>query len=198
MSVALICLVVSVIVAFGFRTVFQYVKTKDFGLRISRDRSSSTETRVVYVQLFVWLGILLMTVMESLGSIGTQIELGITGTILGVGLWLLGLVIVVTAQIQMGRAWRIGVDESEKTELVTHGMFRYSRNPIYAGVILIALSMLILVPHVAMCLFVAIGYGGIEMQVRLVEEPYLRKTHGNEYIDYCKQVNRYLPIPNVA
>lgn len=198
MSLSLICLLSSAVVVFGFRVTLQYLTTRDSGLRISHGKSSKTEMRVVYTQVFAILGMLLMTVLESLGVINANLDLGLLGTVVGVALLIFGLIVVVSAQLQMGQAWRIGVDESEKTELITHGLFKYSRNPIYAGMLILAFAMLVLLPHVAMCLFVAIGFGGVEMQVRLVEEPYLRNVHGSAYDSYCQQVNRYFPTPRIT
>ena len=198
MSLSLICLLASTVVVFGFRVALQYLTTRDSGLRISHSKSSKTEMRVVYTQGFAILGMLLMTVLESLGVINAHLELGFSGTVVGITLLIVGWIVVVSAQLQMGRAWRIGVDESETTELITHGLFKYSRNPIYAGMLVLAFAMLVLLPHVAMCLFEALGYGGVETQVRLVEEPHLRKVHGSTYDNYCLQVNRYVPTPKVT
>ena len=55
--------------------------------------------------------------------------------ILGAVLASLGIVITAIAQFAMGDAWRIGVDPSECTELVTDGPFSVVRNPIFAAMI---------------------------------------------------------------
>ena len=55
---------------------------------------------------------------------------------IGWGLLLLSLVLVWIAQSQMANSWRIGIDEKNKTELVTRGLFAYSRNPIFLGVMI--------------------------------------------------------------
>ena len=34
---------------------------------------------------------------------------------------------------------------------------------------------------------------GVELQVRFVEEPYLARTHGDTYRDYCRRVGRFIP-----
>ena len=43
----------------------------------------------------------------------------------------LSLVIMLVAQAQMGLSWRIGIDEKNRTGLVTQGLFALSRNPIF-------------------------------------------------------------------
>lgn len=105
-----------------------------------------------------------------------------------------GIAVSAISQYQMGSAWRIGVDETEKTELVTHGFYSCVRNPIYSGVILFGFGLLVLIPHTYMLLSLFIGYLSIELQVRYVEEPYLKRLHGTAYENYAKKVNRYFPM----
>ncbi|UPT65590.1 MAG: hypothetical protein M0D57_13730 [Sphingobacteriales bacterium JAD_PAG50586_3] len=51
--------------------------------------------------------------------------------IVGLGIIHAALVWVIIAQYQMSTSWRIGIDEANKTELVTKGIFSISRNPIF-------------------------------------------------------------------
>ncbi len=54
-------------------------------------------------------------------------------TVGGGVLALAGVVFAFAAQSTMGASWRIGVDTSERTELVTHGLFTVIRNPIFTA-----------------------------------------------------------------
>jgi protein-S-isoprenylcysteine O-methyltransferase Ste14 len=97
------------------------------------------------------------------------------------------------AQMAMGASWRIGVDESERTELVTRGVFGLCRNPIYTFMLIAWVGFALLVPT-----WVALAAGvllvvGIELQVRLVEEPHLLRVHGEPYRAWASQVGRFLP-----
>ena len=73
----------------------------------------------------------------------------------------------------MGDSWRIGVDPGERTELVTAGPFAVVRNPIFAAMIPTALGLALLVPSVIAIAGFAALVGALELQVRVVEEPYL-------------------------
>ena len=102
-----------------------------------------------------------------------------------------GVLIIVIAQLQMGSAWRIGVDRSEVTHLVTRGLYRRSRNPIYFGVGLYWVGLSALMPHPIVWLAALLCWISIEVIVRKVEEPYLRALHGTEFAMYESASNRY-------
>lgn len=111
----------------------------------------------------------------------------------GVALAVLGLAATLYAQIAMGASWRVGVDPSERTELVTHGPFALVRNPIFAAMIPTALGLALMVPSLlALAGFVALGVA-LELQVRVVEEPYLLRAHGQAYSDYAARTGRFTP-----
>lgn len=112
---------------------------------------------------------------------------------LGALLALLGIVGGLVAQQMMGSSWRVGVDESETTTLVTDGLFAWARNPIFTSMLLSAAGFALLVPNVLVLLGCALTVAGIEAQVRVVEEPYLLKTHGRTYEAYAARVGRFLP-----
>ena len=93
----------------------------------------------------------------------------------------------------MGTSWRIGVDHEERTDLVTTGPFALVRNPIFSAMIPTALGLVLLVPSwVAILGFVGL-IAALELQVRVVEEPYLLKAHGDRYADYARRVGRFVP-----
>lgn len=112
---------------------------------------------------------------------------------LGIAIAVLGIVLALAAQLSLGASWRIGIDEAEHTDLVTTGAFRVVRNPIFAAVIVTFLGLALMVPNPVAITGVVITVIGIQLQVRLAEEPYLRRTHGTAYIDYASHVGRFLP-----
>lgn len=115
------------------------------------------------------------------------------GQIIGIIMACFGIIVLVIAQLQMGKSWRIGIDPNEKTSLVTHGLFKFVRNPIYSGLIIFISGLLVLLPHPLMLLGAAIGYISIQLQVRYVEEPQMIKYHGIAFKTYGRRVGRYLP-----
>jgi protein-S-isoprenylcysteine O-methyltransferase Ste14 len=116
-----------------------------------------------------------------------------TGQAAGVVLYGLGLAGTLVAQVAMGRSWRIGVEESEKTELVTTGPFALVRNPIFSATVPAFLGLALMVPNVAALAGFLALVAAVELQVRFVEEPYLIRTHGERYLDYASRVGRFVP-----
>jgi protein-S-isoprenylcysteine O-methyltransferase Ste14 len=111
--------------------------------------------------------------------------------VLGLLLLLVSLVWIVFAQAQMGASWRIGVNESEKTDLVTSGVFRLSRNPIYLGMAVTLVGLFLVLPTSTTLSLVVGGIAIIHLQI-LLEEQDLRKKHGQTFTDYTKKVRRWI------
>jgi protein-S-isoprenylcysteine O-methyltransferase Ste14 len=101
--------------------------------------------------------------------------------------------LALAAQLSLGASWRIGIDEAERTDLVTTGAFGVMRNPIFAAVIVTFLGMALMVPNLVAITGVVMTVIGIQVQVRLAEEPYLRRLHGTAYTAYASRVGRFLP-----
>ena len=115
------------------------------------------------------------------------------GHLVGILAMACGLIVTIAAQLQMGASWRIGVDSCEPTRLVTSGLFAFVRNPIFTGMILTVLGVVLMVPNLVAGLALAAVGAGVELQVRRVEEPYLLGLHGDHYRTYARTVGRFLP-----
>lgn len=103
----------------------------------------------------------------------------------------LSLLLIVTAQKQMRESWRIGIDEKNRTELVTTGLFRYSRNPIFLGMRASMGGLVLVLPNTLTLLVYVLTWTALQIQVRL-EEEFLIRTHGEAYRSYLKSVPRWI------
>jgi protein-S-isoprenylcysteine O-methyltransferase Ste14 len=113
--------------------------------------------------------------------------------VIGVTLAAMGLAGTLWAQLAMGESWRIGVDPSEQTTLVTGGPFRLVRNPIYTAMIVFAAGLALLVPNAVSLLMLLGVIASLEAHVRRVEEPVLLRAHGEPYRTYAARTGRFLP-----
>lgn len=190
---ALIGYIVFLLVALGWRSFRQYRRTGDTGFR---GLSSRSAIDIVGGFLFV-SGALVSMAALILDIVGwMQVFAGLEHLALhipGFALVAAGFILTLAAQIQMGDSWRIGVDNTEQTALVTGGVFRYMRNPIFSGMLAALLGLFLLVPNPLTLAGWLMVVGGLEIQVRAVEEPYLLKTHGESYRQYTQNTGRFLP-----
>jgi protein-S-isoprenylcysteine O-methyltransferase Ste14 len=97
------------------------------------------------------------------------------------------------AQLGMGASWRIGVQDDQGTDLVTSGWFSLVRNPIYTSMIGAWIGIALMVPTWLGIVAAVVAVVGLEMQVRLVEEPYLLRAHGDAFRRYAARVGRFVP-----
>jgi protein-S-isoprenylcysteine O-methyltransferase Ste14 len=77
--------------------------------------------------------------------------------------------------------------------LVTSGPYRYVRNPMYVGGVLILLGESILFTSIALLLYLCIIWLAFHLFIVLYEEPHLRKAFGTEYEEYFRNVRRWVP-----
>ena len=110
---------------------------------------------------------------------------------IGWALLIASLVWLVVAQTQMGCSWRIGIDNRHRTELVQHGLFRRSRNPIFLAMRVNLLGLFLIFPSAVTSALLIAGEILMQVQVRL-EEAHLSNLHGAAYDAYRAKVRRWL------
>jgi protein-S-isoprenylcysteine O-methyltransferase Ste14 len=110
---------------------------------------------------------------------------------LGAAACVLAGVCIVWGEVSLGRSFRVALPES-KQPLVTHGIYRFARNPLALSVDLLALGVLLLAPSWLALISLAMNVAGYEWKIR-IEEAYLRQAHGTAYTAYCARTSRYLP-----
>ena len=191
-TLALIAYIAFVLIAFGWRTWLQYRKTGESGFRGFSGGAVERSASILFV-----IGLVLAPIAPVLELVGWAVPVSSLARpafhITGVGAFAGGFALTVVAQIQMGASWRIGVSASERTALVTHGVFHYVRNPIFTGMLLALAGLMLLVPNLVAALAALSTLVGLQLHVRLVEEPYLLRTHGDAYGAYARSVGRFVP-----
>ncbi len=110
-----------------------------------------------------------------------------TGFLMG----LLGDGIFLLSVLCMKDSWRAGIPDKDRTELVTTGIYRYSRNPAFLGFDLMYAGVLLLYGNLLTLGFSVFAMVMLHLQI-LQEERYLVHAFGAPYQAYCRQVFRYL------
>jgi len=102
------------------------------------------------------------------------------------------LAVSIRCWIHMGRNWRMAVSVNDRTELITDGLFRRIRHPIYAFSMLLMLCSAVVVPAWPMLAIAAVHLFIMNMKARN-EERHLLQTHGDAYARYLGATGRYFP-----
>jgi len=190
---AVVLSAVWILTAVVLRVVIQVRRTGDTGLRLAAGPRLSTGWWAATAFLAAAVAVVASPVLVAAGTVEPLADSAVLRWP-GLAVAVVGVAGTFAAQLGMGASWRIGVDDGERTALVTTGVFGRVRNPIFTAMIVTATGLTAMAPT-------ALGAGGwvlfvaaIEAQVRLVEEPYLLAAHGAAYRDYTRVVGRFVPL----
>ena len=146
----------------------QGIKTRQIG----NYKNSSIRTVEVLMSIatFLIVPIQLVSIILDLTILNSSIRF------IGFFIGILGDILFLISVITMKNSWRAGIPSEDKTELVSNGIYKISRNPAFLGFDLIFSLFAIIMLH---------------FQI-LQEEKYLEKTFGDNYISYKSKVFRYI------
>lgn len=135
-------------------------------------------TRLFYPELDTYLG------MFS----GMQLPVFIVS---GLILLTLGFLFTITTHFQMRFQWRSGIDPTGPEKIITSGLYRYSRNPMFCFVATAQLGFFMALPSCFSLLCLVIGFYTLNSQAK-AEEQHLTRTFPIQYPQYASQVRRWL------
>jgi len=124
---------------------------------------------------------------------GPQIEMGVFGY-LAFPLWIIGGVILLWSFWNFlieGRGTPAPIDPPK--ELVAVGFYRYVRNPMYVGVLLILIGHFLWFKNIWLIVYAVVAFLIVHLFVTLYEEPTLKRKFGAGYEEYLKKVPRWIP-----
>lgn len=134
-----------------------------------------------------------MVLAAELFSIILNIHLSIVPVrVLGGFLGAAGVFVFVVSVATMQDSWRAGISKTDKTEFVTKGIYQISRNPAFLGFDLVYAGILLMFFHWGLLAVSVFAGVMLHLQIVYVEEGFLEKAFGEEYIKYKKKVCRYL------
>jgi protein-S-isoprenylcysteine O-methyltransferase Ste14 len=93
----------------------------------------------------------------------------------------------------LGRAWSVTLEIRERHALVTAGVYRHVRHPMYSAFWLWALAQALLLPNWIGGLAGLVGFGTLFFGRVGQEEAMMLKTFGEEYRVYMRTTRRVIP-----
>lgn len=110
----------------------------------------------------------------------------------GAAVSVVGTAVFIASVVTMRDSWRAGVSPTDRTELVTGGIYQISRNPAFLGFDLLYIGILMMFFNWVLCAASAFAILMYHLQIVNVEEDFLLAAFGEEYLQYKRKVRRYL------
>jgi protein-S-isoprenylcysteine O-methyltransferase Ste14 len=189
----LVLLAVWLLLVTGVRTVIQIRRTGTASLPRFRDRPGSPQW---WARLLSGIGFACAVAAPLAELAGLDPIAALDRTPVraaGVVLVVVGIAATLAAQLAMGASWRPDVDPKVRTALITSGPFRLVRNPIFTATAATATGLALVVPNLLAAAMLVAFVAALQVQVRLVEEPYLARVHGTAWERYAARTGRFLP-----
>jgi protein-S-isoprenylcysteine O-methyltransferase Ste14 len=101
------------------------------------------------------------------------------------------LVMTIRLFIEVGKGTLAPWEPAQK--LVVQGPYRYVRNPMISGVFISVLGLALLFGSIGVLIWAAVIFVINHFYFIYSEEPGLRQRFGEEYVEYCNNVPRWIP-----
>ena len=164
---------------------------KKKGIRTNQIAKGDKAEELMYIEFIMkiaTIGVPVYELVSILWGINKASEnMRIAGLIIAtVGVMIFGLSVYT-----MRDNWRAGIPESDRTKMVSEGIYSISRNPAFCGFDLTYIGILLMFFNIPLLVFTCFAIFTLHLQI-LQEEKYLEKVFGIEYREYRRKVFRYL------
>jgi protein-S-isoprenylcysteine O-methyltransferase Ste14 len=108
-------------------------------------------------------------------------------------IFLIGLTVMLSCIIIFAVKGRGTLSPADPTRrLVVSGLYKFSRNPMYVGVMMILIGEAIFFQSNNLWVYLLVVFMGFNLFIFLHEEPRLRRDFGEEYNKYYQKVRRWI------
>lgn len=147
---------------------------------------------VKFIEITMKIATYIVPIAEIISIMINTAAFSVPVRMLGTCIGIIGVAVFVISVLTMRDSWRAGVSRTDKTELVTGGIYQISRNPAFLGFDLVYIGMLFMFFN--WMLFIVSNFAMImfHLQIVNVEEDFLLESFGDEYLNYKKKVCRYV------
>ena len=185
----LILILVFFILAFAIKNIKTYLSEK----QSIRGRSFKLSMSILLSTSIYLLLLLRLSGLDSRWLLEIDLSAYPILNILGLLLVSIGFVLGLLALKAMKNSWRVGIKYEQKTDLVSSGIYRLSRNPYFLSYYILILGYLFIFPSIILFIFYLALVITFHFMI-LEEEDYLQNVHGEKYRAYKKKVKRYFTL----
>ena len=116
------------------------------------------------------------------------------GKLLGIILMTASIFLVIWCSLKHYKTGRTTVVPIQNAiSLIDKDIYQYTRNPIYLGAIMFFLGLFFYTGYPTIFIYFLTSIPILHFYVVYIEEPECRKSLGKSYVEYCKNVPRWMP-----
>ncbi len=175
------------ILAFAIRNIKTYLSTK----QSIRGKSFKLTLSILLSTIIYVLISLRLTILKPDWIIEINFYSIFYVKLFGIIFISIGFVFGILSLIAMKNSWRVGIKYNQKTDLVLTGIYKISRNPYFLSYDILILGYILIFPSIILLILYIILVITFHYMI-LEEEKYLESVHGDSYLEYKKEVGRYL------
>ena len=189
--------ILGIIILIIFYSIYlgKMILQKKKGIQTDQMAKNKQKNRVFYIELILKIATYTVVLIEIISIFTAPSQLPQVFIISGAILCITGDIIFVAAVFTMQDSWRAGIAENDKTQIITNGIYKFSRNPAFLGFNCVYIGFVLMFFNVPLLLFSIFAITMLHLQI-LQEEQYLAKTFGETYINYKNKVCRYFGRKN--
>ena len=156
-----------------------------------RGKNREATNSIVFFVLFIGVAVGISILKQPFGEV--QLLNGFLAMALALVLLFFNLIVSGASLMNLKDSWRVGVLEDQKTELVTTGIYRFTRNPYFVSYFLMFAAYTVLLQNLILFGLSILGFLFVHKMI-MKEEKYLYSMHGDAYVEYKTKVPRYVII----
>ena len=169
------------------------IENRDYSRNKSETRQEKDHADVAASPPFILIVVLAAgLLLNKIFPLGIQGEPGVVTRTIGILLFVVaGIIQVPTVMLMLRHKTTLRPDR-KTTTIVTNGLFRYSRNPLYLSLMMIFCGIAFFYKLLWLFILLPVLFFALERWVVCREEEYLERLFGEEYLQYKEKVRRWL------
>jgi len=160
-------------------------------VKVAASHKTPLETGLL---VLAWVGFFVPLVWVASPALGfAEYPLRIGPLIAGVTCYVIGLWLFYRSHGDLGTNWSITLEVREGHRLITHGVYRWVRHPMYSALALYSVGQALVIPNWVAGLSNLIAFA-VLLALRIgAEERMMAERFGNEYAAYSARTKRLIP-----
>src|SRR6476619_491086 len=160
-------------------------------VKVAKSRKTSLETGLL---VLAWIGFVIPLIWIASPVLSfAEYRLGLGPLVAGVICLVVGLWLFYRSHADLGANWSITLEVREQHRLITHGVYRRIRHPMYLALLLYSIGLSLVIPNWVAGPSNLIAFAILcALRIR-AEERMMVEEFGDEYAAYSAQTKRLIP-----